>query len=50
LTVKILKNKSLRVYRMPVSYYGKTYAEGKKITWKQGFSAIAVLIKYRFVD
>lgn len=50
LTAKILKNKTLRVYEMPISYYGRTYAEGKKISWKHGFGAIATLIKYRFVD
>lgn len=50
LTAKILKNKKLRVYEVPISYYGRTYAEGKKITWKHGFGAIAALIKYRFVD
>ncbi len=50
LTAKILKNKSLRVYEMPISYYGRSYEEGKKISWKHGFSAIAAIVKYRFVD
>lgn len=50
LTAKILKNKGLRVYEMPISYYGRTYAEGKKISWKHGFSAILALLKYRFID
>lgn len=50
LTAKILKNKSLRVYEMPISYYGRTYEEGKKITWKHGFSALWTLLKYRFVN
>jgi glycosyltransferase involved in cell wall biosynthesis len=50
LTAKILKNKGLRVYEIPISYYGRNYAEGKKITWRQGFSAIWTLIKYRFTD
>jgi len=50
LTAKILKNKRLRVYEIPISYYGRNYAEGKKITWKHGFSAIWTLLKYRFVD
>ncbi|OGW75392.1 MAG: glycosyl transferase [Omnitrophica bacterium RBG_13_46_9] len=49
LTAKFLK-KRLRVYEMPISYYGRTYEEGKKITWKQGFSAIAALLWYRFFD
>ena len=50
LTAKILKNKKLRIYEMPISYYGRTYEEGKKISWRHGLSAILTLIKYRFVD
>jgi glycosyltransferase involved in cell wall biosynthesis len=50
LTAKILKNKKLRVYEMPISYYGRTYAEGKKISWKHGFGAMWALLKYRFID
>jgi glycosyltransferase involved in cell wall biosynthesis len=50
LTAKILKNKALRVYEIPISYYGRTYAEGKKISWKHGFGALWTLLKYRFVD
>jgi len=50
LTAKILKNKSLRVYEIPISYYGRSYAEGKKISWKHGFGAILTLLKYRMID
>jgi len=50
LTAKVLKNKDIRVYEMPISYYGRSYAEGKKISWKHGFGAIWALLKYRFVD
>jgi len=50
LTAKILKNKSLRVYEVPISYYGRTYAEGKKISWRHGFGALWTLLKFRFVD
>ena len=50
LTAKILKNKALRVYEVPISYYGRTYAEGKKISWKHGFGALWALLKFRFVD
>ncbi len=50
LTAKILKNKSLKIYEMPISYYGRNYAEGKKITWKHGFGALWALLKYRVVD
>jgi glycosyltransferase involved in cell wall biosynthesis len=38
----------LRVYELPISYYGRTYAEGKKITWRDGFTAIWVLFAVRF--
>lgn len=50
LTAKILKNKNLRIYEMPISYYGRNYAEGKKINWVHGFGALWALLKYRFVD
>lgn len=50
ITAKILKKKGLRIYEIPISYYGRTYLEGKKITWRQGFSAIAAIFRYRFFD
>ncbi len=50
LTAKILKNRDLRVYELPISYYGRTYAEGKKISWKHGITAILTLFKFRFMD
>lgn len=50
ITAKILKNKNLRVYEMPISYYGRNYAEGKKISWMHGFGALKTLIQYRFID
>lgn len=37
----------LRIYEMPIAYYGRTYAEGKNITWRDGFKAIAVLVMVR---
>jgi len=37
----------LRVYEIPVSYYGRTYLEGKKITWRDGFKALWVLVRIR---
>lgn len=49
ITAKIFKG-SWRVYEIPISYYGRTYREGKKITWKHGFSAILALIWYRIFD
>ena len=39
--------RGLRVYELPVSYYGRTYDEGKKITWRDGFKAIYVLLRVR---
>ncbi len=50
ITAKILKAKKWRVYEMPISYYGRTYEEGKKITWRDGGAAIWTLIRYRFWD
>jgi glycosyltransferase involved in cell wall biosynthesis len=47
ITAKVCKRK-LRVYELPIAYYGRTYAEGKKITWRDGFRAIWVLLSARF--
>jgi glycosyltransferase involved in cell wall biosynthesis len=47
ITAKICK-RGLRVYELPISYYGRTYAEGKKITWRDGFKALWVLLRVRF--
>jgi len=49
ITAKVLKMKS-HLLEVPISYYGRGHQEGKKITWKDGFSAIRALIKYRFFD
>jgi glycosyltransferase involved in cell wall biosynthesis len=46
ITAKICKQR-LRVYELPIAYYGRTYAEGKKITWRDGFKAIRVLLGVR---
>ena len=45
ITAKISK-KNLRIYEVGISYYGRTYAEGKKIGWRDGFRAIYCIIKY----
>ncbi len=50
ITAKVAKNKSWRLYEVPISYYGRTYSEGKKITWKDGFRAMWCIVKYRFSD
>jgi glycosyltransferase involved in cell wall biosynthesis len=39
---------NLRIYELPISYYGRTYEEGKKITWRDGFKAVWVLVRVRF--
>lgn len=49
ITAKLLK-RHLRIYEMPISYYGRTYEEGKKITWRQGISAIFTLLWYRIFE
>jgi glycosyltransferase involved in cell wall biosynthesis len=46
ITAKICRRK-LRIYELPIAYYGRTYAEGKKITWRDGFKAIRVLLGVR---
>jgi glycosyltransferase involved in cell wall biosynthesis len=39
--------RQLRVYELPISYFGRTFAEGKKITWRDGFKAVGVLVTVR---
>ena len=45
-TAKIARVKGIRIYEVGISYYGRTYKEGKKIGWKDGFRAIWCIIKY----
>ena len=45
-TAKIARIPNIRIYEIGVSYYGRTYAEGKKINWKDGFRAFWCIIKY----
>ncbi len=49
LTAKIFK-RNYRVYEVPITYDGRNYDEGKKITWRDGFVALWVLFKYRFTE
>jgi glycosyltransferase involved in cell wall biosynthesis len=49
LTAKICRG-GFRIYELPIAYYGRSYAEGKKITWRDGFPAAWALVKYRFTD
>ena len=46
ITGKVCQRK-LRIYELPIAYYGRTYDEGKKITWRDGFRAIWVLFRVR---
>ena len=48
-TAKIAK-KDLRIYEVGVKYYGRKYSEGKKITWKDGFSAFRCIVKYNIFN
>lgn len=45
-TAKISRIPGIRIYEVGISYYGRTYAEGKKISWKDGFRAIYCILKY----
>ena len=49
ITMKLAK-KGYRFYEVPISYHGRTYEEGKKITWKDGVAALYYMIRFRFSD
>jgi glycosyltransferase involved in cell wall biosynthesis len=49
LTAKFAKRK-LRIFEVPISYHGRTYAEGKKITWADGFEALWTILKFWVID
>ena len=49
ITAKVLK-RGVRIYEVPISYAGREFDEGKKITWRDGFAALRTLVKYRFRD
>lgn len=49
ITVKLAK-KHCRFYEVPIAYHGRTYEEGKKITWKDGLAALYYMIRFRFSD
>ena len=46
ITAKVCK-RHLRIYELPVAYYGRSYREGKKITWRDGVKAVWVLVSVR---
>ena len=45
-TAKLARIENIRIYEVGISYYGRTYEEGKKIGWKDGFRAIWCILKY----
>lgn len=47
-TAKIARIPNIRIYEVGISYYGRTYAEGKKIKWTDGFRAMWCILKYNF--
>lgn len=49
ITAKVLK-RGYRIYEVPIYYAGRDYAEGKKITWRDGVSALWALVRFRFSD
>ena len=49
ITAKLLK-RGYRIHEVPISYKGREYHEGKKLTWRDGITALWTLAKYRFVD
>ena len=46
LTAKLSRVSKIRIYEVGISYYGRTYEEGKKIGWRDGFRAIYCILKY----
>lgn len=49
ITAKLARIRKIRIYEVGISYYGRTYEEGKKIGWRDGFRAIFCIFKYKFV-
>ena len=49
LTAKVARRR-LKVYEVPISYAGRSYGEGKKITWRDGFAALWAIVRYRFAE
>ena len=47
---KLAKKDKCRIYEIGISYYGRTYKEGKKIDWKDGLSALKCIIRYNLFD
>ena len=45
-----LARRRVRIFETPISYYGRTYAEGKKITWRDGLNAVWCIVRYHLGD
>lgn len=50
ITAKIAKIKGVRIYEVGISYFGRTYAEGKKAKWKDGFRALYCILRYNLFN
>lgn len=46
IVAKVARIRGVRIYEVPISYYGRTYAEGKKISWRDGFRALWCIVRY----
>jgi hypothetical protein len=49
ISAQIARARRWRIYEMGISYYGRTYQEGKKINWRDGWKALWYVLKFRFV-
>ncbi len=50
ITAKILRRPGIRIFEVPISYYGRSFEEGKKITWRDGARAVGALLRFRFME
>jgi len=48
LTARVLRRPDIRLFEVPISYFGRSFDEGKKITWRDGIKALRALLKFRF--
>lgn len=48
MTARVLRKPEIRLYEVPISYFGRSFDEGKKITWRDGIKALRALLKFRF--
>jgi hypothetical protein len=47
MTAAVLSTEGLRIYEVPIRYYGRSFEEGKKITWRDGYRAVGALVRFR---